>query len=140
VSSTLPPVQLDRDPEPKIGHIAMALERRGEQTERVNFWRDVVARNPDRFSAWIALQRARLDALWERFEKGENDRGSENQREIRIGGKHKHQTRASRHVLHPSSVKGYLEGRAIRSRMCGLRMVSVRVVQSVLSYVRLQDR
>lgn len=62
-------VRLDRDPEPKIGHIAMALERRGEQTERGNLWREVVARNLDRFGAWIALQRARLDALWERFEK-----------------------------------------------------------------------
>ncbi|WP_245450638.1 MobQ family relaxase [Neorhizobium sp. SOG26] len=61
-------IRLDRDPQPKIGHIATALERRGEQTERGNLWRDVVARNFDRFGAWIILQRARLDALWRRFE------------------------------------------------------------------------
>lgn len=59
----------DRDPEPKIGHAAVAPERSGEQTERGNLWRAVVARNLDRFGAWIALQRARLDALWERFER-----------------------------------------------------------------------
>ena len=61
-------IQLDRDPEPKIGHIAMALERRGEQTERGNLWREVVARNLDRFSGWIVVQRARLDGLWARLE------------------------------------------------------------------------
>ncbi len=61
--------RLDRDPEPKIGHIAMALERRGEQTERGQLWREVVARNLDRFGAWIAMQRARIDALWERFDR-----------------------------------------------------------------------
>lgn len=61
--------RLDRDPEPKIGHIATALERRGGQTERGQLWREVVARNLDRFSAWIAVQRDRLDTLWERFEK-----------------------------------------------------------------------
>jgi hypothetical protein len=60
--------RLDRDPEPKIGHIAMALERRGKPTERGQLWRDVVARNLDRFCAWIALQRARLDGLWKRLE------------------------------------------------------------------------
>jgi hypothetical protein len=61
--------RLDRDPEPKIGHIAMALERRGEQTERGQLWREVVARNLDRFSGWIAVQRERLDTLWGRMEK-----------------------------------------------------------------------
>lgn len=61
--------QLDRDPEPKIGHIAMALERQGEPTERGQFWRDVVARNLDRFSGWIAFQREWLDTLWGRIEK-----------------------------------------------------------------------
>jgi hypothetical protein len=61
--------QLDRDPEPKIGHIAMALERRGEPTGRGQLWREVVARNLDRFCAWIALQRARLDGLWKRLER-----------------------------------------------------------------------
>lgn len=61
--------RLDRDPEPKIGHIAMALERRGEATERGNNWRAVVARNLDRFLMWIAFQRKRLEELWERFEK-----------------------------------------------------------------------
>jgi ATP-dependent exoDNAse (exonuclease V) alpha subunit len=60
--------RLDRDPEPKIGAIAMALERRGEETERGNLWREVVNRNLDRFGRWIALQRARVDALWERLE------------------------------------------------------------------------
>lgn len=61
-------IQLDRDPEPKIGHIAMALERRGVQTERGNLWRDAIALNLDRFGVWIALQRARFDPLWERFD------------------------------------------------------------------------
>ena len=56
--------RLDRDPEPKIGHIAMALERRGERTARGDFWREVVDRNLKRFRDWLALQRARLDALW----------------------------------------------------------------------------
>ena len=60
--------RLDRDPEPKIGHIAMALERRGEPTERGQVWRVVVARNLDRFSTWIASQRDRLDTLWARME------------------------------------------------------------------------
>ncbi|MCK8782723.1 MobA/MobL family protein [Rhizobium sp. NTR19] len=60
--------RLDRDPEPKIGAIALALERRGEQSERGNLWREVVARNVDRFRVWIAAQRSRLDSLWERME------------------------------------------------------------------------
>lgn len=59
--------RLDRDPEPKIGHIAMALERRGEQTERGNLWREVVARSLDRFNGWIAVQHKQLDRLWERL-------------------------------------------------------------------------
>lgn len=62
-------IRLDRDPEPKIGTIAIALERRGEQTERGNLWREVVALNLDRFGRWIALQRIRIDALWERVER-----------------------------------------------------------------------
>ena len=61
-------IRLDRDPEPKIGHIAMALERRGEETERGNLWRAIVARNLDRFGDWLTLQRVRLDGLWERLE------------------------------------------------------------------------
>jgi hypothetical protein len=61
-------IRLDRDPEPKIGHIAMALERRGEPTERGNLWREVVARNLDRFSDWLFLQRAWLNTLWKRAE------------------------------------------------------------------------
>ena len=61
--------QLDRDPEPKIGAIAMALERRGKPTERGQLWRAVVARNLDRFSGWIAVQRTRLDGLWQRLER-----------------------------------------------------------------------
>lgn len=58
--------RLDRDPEPKIGHIAMALERRGERTARGDIWREVVDRNLDRFRDWLALQRTRLETLWER--------------------------------------------------------------------------
>lgn len=58
--------RLDRDPEPKIGHIAMALERRGERTARGDIWREVVACNLDRFRDWLALQRTRLEILWER--------------------------------------------------------------------------
>lgn len=60
--------RLDRDPEPKIGHIAMALERRGERTARGDIWREVVARNLDRFRDWLALQWGRLDMLWKRTE------------------------------------------------------------------------
>lgn len=63
-------IRLDREPEPKIGTIAMALERRGEETERGNLWREVIGRNLDRFGEWIALQRARFDALWQRTEIG----------------------------------------------------------------------
>jgi ATP-dependent exoDNAse (exonuclease V) alpha subunit len=72
--------RLARDPEPKIGHIAMALERRGEPTERGQFWREVVARNLDRFSGWIAGQRDRLDTLWARMESAmsrKNERESD---------------------------------------------------------------
>jgi hypothetical protein len=58
----------DRDPEPKIGHIAMALERRGDPTEHGQLWREVVARNLDRFGGWIAAQRARLDGPWQKSE------------------------------------------------------------------------
>lgn len=36
---------------------------------RSQLWREVAARNLDRFSAWIALQQTMLDALWERFER-----------------------------------------------------------------------
>jgi len=61
-------IRLNRDPEPKIGHIARALERRGELTERGQLWRDVVARNLDRFSKWIVFQRNQLDLLWQRLE------------------------------------------------------------------------
>src|SRR5690606_27898683 len=49
--------RLDRDPEPKIGHIAIALERHGESTARGDLWREVVARNVERFHDWLALQR-----------------------------------------------------------------------------------
>lgn len=35
----------DGDPQPKIGHIAMALERRGEPTERGQLRREAVARD-----------------------------------------------------------------------------------------------
>jgi len=63
-------IRLDRYPEPKIGAIATALERRGEKTERGQLWREVVAHNLDRFSAWLILQRTRLDVLWQQFEKG----------------------------------------------------------------------
>lgn len=62
-------VRLDRDPEPKIGHIAMALERRSERTARGDFWREVVDRNLDRLRDWLTLQRARVDTLWERVER-----------------------------------------------------------------------
>ena len=58
----------DRDPEPKIDHIAMALERRGEPTERGQLRRAVVARDLERFSGWIAAQRTQLDGLWQRSE------------------------------------------------------------------------
>jgi len=60
--------KLDRDPEPKVGHIATALERRGERTARGDIWREVVDRNLDRFRDWLALQRVRLNMLWKRTE------------------------------------------------------------------------
>ncbi len=72
--------KLKRDPESKIGHIAMALARRGESSESGQLWRAVVARNLDGFGAWIALQRTRLDGLWQRLERAmvrSEERGGE---------------------------------------------------------------
>lgn len=58
-------VVLDRDPQPKLGHIATALERRGVRTERGDLWRAVVARNVARLQNWLRLQRERLGTVWE---------------------------------------------------------------------------
>ncbi|WP_284390423.1 MobQ family relaxase [Devosia yakushimensis] len=60
-------VILDREPEPKIGHKASALERRGVRTERGNRWREVVARNLKRMQSWLLHQRLRLGECWERL-------------------------------------------------------------------------
>jgi hypothetical protein len=59
-------VQLDREPQPKIGTAAAAMARRGEPTERMAMWRHVASRNAFRLTAWIQLQRDRLEALWDR--------------------------------------------------------------------------
>ncbi|MEO5807025.1 MobQ family relaxase [Devosia sp.] len=58
-------VILDREPQPKIGHIAMALERRGERTERGDYWRSVIASNMARLQNWLRLQQGRLATAWE---------------------------------------------------------------------------
>jgi len=86
--------RLDRDPEPKIGAIAMALERRGELTERGQLWREVVARNLDRFSGWIAAQRTRLDGLWQRLERA-MVRPEERESETRPNGEKQKQAEQS---------------------------------------------
>lgn len=71
--------RLDRDPKPKIGPIATALERRGEITERGDFRREIVASNLDRFRLWLVTQRARLGQLWARAEKAVQSRQREAQ-------------------------------------------------------------
>lgn len=57
-------VILDREPEPKIGHIATALERQGMRTERGDLWRSVVASNLARLHNWFRLQQDRLATTW----------------------------------------------------------------------------
>jgi ATP-dependent exoDNAse (exonuclease V) alpha subunit len=57
-------VILDREPQPKIGHIATALERQGQRTERGDLWRAVMARNFARLRQWVALQRDRVATVW----------------------------------------------------------------------------
>ena len=76
-------VTLDREPAPKIGVSAWALERRGIGTERGDRHRDVAARNEarrergmrqlelrlellERGRAFVATARERLDGLWDR--------------------------------------------------------------------------
>lgn len=63
--------RLDRDPEPKIGRIATSPWRRSAGAKRpsaaISGGRG--ARNLDRFSAWIAFQRTRLEDLWGRFQR-----------------------------------------------------------------------
>lgn len=67
-------VILDREPQPKIGHIAMALERQGQRTERGDLWRSVMARNFARLRQWLTLQQERLATVWDLmqavFERG----------------------------------------------------------------------
>lgn len=80
---------LEREPEPKIGVVANALERRGVETERGQFHREVQVRNEerrrlrellretdrrlaavrDRLRAVMAEQRRSLAGLWERLEQ-----------------------------------------------------------------------
>ena len=79
-------VALDREPEPKIGPAAAALERRGIETERGVAFREVAARNVERLErgwrqlelrlelaqrgrAFVAAARERLDGLWSRVEQ-----------------------------------------------------------------------
>lgn len=78
-------IQLDREPEPKIGSSANAQEKRGKKTERGDAFRATQARNAERHAmgwrqlelrlemvergrAFVASARERLDQLWERVE------------------------------------------------------------------------
>lgn len=78
-------VQLDREPEVKLGPAASALERRGIETERGTAWREAEARNAERRTlgerqlalrleimergrAFVAAARERLEGLWGRAE------------------------------------------------------------------------
>lgn len=78
-------VELSREPEPKIGSAANALEKRGIETERGEAFRAAQDRNAarqdlgwrqlelrlelvERGRAFIATARERLDQLWERAE------------------------------------------------------------------------
>ncbi len=78
-------VALDREPEPKLGPAAAALERRGLETERGTARREVEVRNQERRTlgegqlalrlelaergrAFVAAARERLDSLWSRAE------------------------------------------------------------------------
>lgn len=58
-------VRLDREPAPKVGAIAAAMERRGVETERVTRWREVKARNDERWQLGklVLSLRSRIDAL-----------------------------------------------------------------------------
>src|SRR5690606_28607044 len=57
-------VILDREPQPKVGHIATALERQGHRTERGDLWRAVMARNFARLHQWLTLQKDRVSTIW----------------------------------------------------------------------------
>jgi hypothetical protein len=57
-------VILDREPQPKVGYIATALERKGQSTERGDLWRAVMARNLARLRNWLVLQRDRVATAW----------------------------------------------------------------------------
>lgn len=78
-------VELSREPEPKIGSAANALEKRGIETERGDAFRAAQERNArrqdlgwtqlelklelvERGRAFVASAKERLDALWERVE------------------------------------------------------------------------
>lgn len=50
---------VDREPQPKLGPVATAMERRGETSERGNELRAVEARNVERDSLWRQLDAAR---------------------------------------------------------------------------------
>lgn len=82
-------VALDREPEPKLGPAASALERRGLETERGDARREAEARNQERRTfgerqlalrlelaergrAFVAAARERLDNLWGRAEAAIN--------------------------------------------------------------------
>ena len=93
--------------------VAMAPERRGEQTERGNLWRAVVARNLNRFGAWIAMQGR--DPM--RYGNGSNElrqhgRKSGRPRAVGSGKNRKCRIKPIRHGSPPSSAAGYsVEGR-----------------------------
>ncbi|WP_299822659.1 MobQ family relaxase [uncultured Jannaschia sp.] len=99
-------VSFDREPEPKIGPAATALERRGIETERGTAFRAAAERNVERRDrgwrqlelrlelmergrAFVAAARERLDGLWSRAEcamerirgRREVERSGEDERE-----------------------------------------------------------
>lgn len=74
-------VALDREPQPKIGPAAHAMEKRGMPTERGDAFRAAQARNAERAElggrqlelmargrAFVSAARAQLDQLWQRAE------------------------------------------------------------------------
>lgn len=65
IELTAEAIKLDREPLPKMGPVAQALEAKGIETERGNRWRDVLARNAERLELGKRLAElgAQLDGL-----------------------------------------------------------------------------
>lgn len=47
---------LDREPQPKLGKTALAMERRGEKSDRGDLWRAAMARNANRADLWKMIR------------------------------------------------------------------------------------